>query len=118
MEKSKDSESVALTIDGQESLTAEQSSRLKHLEDVIRTTEKSVGKAISEALLEIKESRLYRAEYGTFEKYCESRWGYHRSYAYRLIAFAKATKVVSTNGDMEKRGQLPREANRKEDRQA
>jgi hypothetical protein len=45
MEKSKDSESVALTIDGQESLTAEQSSRLKHLEDVIETTEKSVGKA-------------------------------------------------------------------------
>jgi hypothetical protein len=49
MEKSKDSESVALTIDGQESLTAEQSSRLKHLEDVIETTEESVGKAIGEA---------------------------------------------------------------------
>jgi hypothetical protein len=104
MEKSKDSKSVALTIDGQEPLTAEQSSRLKHLEDVIETTEESAGKAIGEAHLEINESRLYRAEYGTFEKYCESRWGYHRSCAYRLIAFAKGTKAVSTNGDMETLG--------------
>jgi hypothetical protein len=96
-----DQEAVPLAIDGQESLTAERSSRLKQLEDVIETAEESVGKAIGEALLEIKESRLSRAEYGTFERYCESRWGYHRSYAYRLIAFAKATKAVSTNGYME-----------------
>jgi hypothetical protein len=98
MEKSIiDSESAPLTIDGQESLTAQQSSRLKQLEDVIETTEKSVGKAIGEALLEINEGRLYRAEYRTFEKCCESRWGYHRSYAYRLIAFAKATKAVGAS---------------------
>ena len=71
--------------------------RLKHLEDVIETTEESIG----EALLEIKESRLYRAEYGTFQKYCESRCGYHRSYVHRLIAFAKETKAVSTNGNAE-----------------
>jgi hypothetical protein len=57
--------------------------------------------ALQKSTLEINESRLYRAEYATFEKYCASRWGYHRSYAYRLIAFAKATKAVSTNGDME-----------------
>jgi hypothetical protein len=51
MEKSIDSEFVPLTIDGQESLTAEQSSRLKHLEDVIETTEESVCKAIAKRSL-------------------------------------------------------------------
>jgi hypothetical protein len=89
------SEPVPLRIDGQESLTTEESSRLNQLEIVIEKGARAAG----EALNEINESRLYRAEYRTLEEYCRSRWNRSRSYAYRLIDFAKAVKECSQNGD-------------------
>ena len=72
-----------------ESLTTEESARLKELEGVIDNGSRSVG----EALKEIKDGRLYRAEYRSFEEYCRGRWGFSRQYGYRLIAFAKACQL-------------------------
>ena len=37
------------------------------------------------ALLAIRESKLYRQEYGTFEEYCQERWGLKERQAYRLM---------------------------------
>jgi hypothetical protein len=37
------------------------------------------------ALQTIKESRLYREQYGTFEEYCQGKWKFSARYAYRLI---------------------------------
>jgi len=45
---------------------------------------------------------IYRTKYRNWKEYCNARWNYHRSYAYRLIDYAKAVRAaakVSTNGD-------------------
>ena len=87
-----------------ESLTTEESSRLGQLEETIENTMQSSSKAIGPALKEIRDSRLYRAEYRTFEEYVRVRWSYSKSHAYRLIDFAKATadEGASPNGDTPK----------------
>ena len=48
---------------------------------------------VGTALLEIRDSRLYRRDFGTFEDYCRGRWGMVRQHANRLIAAAE----VATN---------------------
>lgn len=40
---------------------------------------------VGQALMEIRESRLYREEHKTFEVYCRNRWGFDKRYANRLI---------------------------------
>lgn len=74
-------------------------SRLDALEGVIErglATFVEVG----EALLEIRDSRLYRETHGTFEDYCRERWGMSRPRAYNLIDAAKVTHLVSANADI------------------
>ena len=44
------------------------------------------------ALMEIRDERLYREQYATFEDYCQQRWGMSRSYAHRQI---EAAQVIS-----------------------
>jgi hypothetical protein len=51
------------------------------------------------ALLTIRDKKLYRADYETFENYCESRWRMDRTHAYRLIAASKVLKNLSPVGD-------------------
>lgn len=36
-------------------------------------------------LLAIRDNRLYRDSFDTFEDYCRERWGMRRDYAYRLM---------------------------------
>jgi hypothetical protein len=38
------------------------------------------------ALGTIRDLRLYKRDYSSFEKYCRARWGCSRQHAYRLIA--------------------------------
>lgn len=70
-------------------LTTFEQSRLEACEQVIErglATFVDVGTA----LLEVRDSRLYRAEFATFEAYCAERWGLKQSRAYQLIDAAKA----------------------------
>ena len=46
---------------------------------------------VGEALTIIRDSRLYRANYSTFEDYCSERWGMTRQTAYKMM---QATDVV------------------------
>jgi hypothetical protein len=46
------------------------------------------------ALAEIRDNRLYRAEYKTFEEYCKSKWGWKRQRAYELIDAAQTVKAL------------------------
>jgi hypothetical protein len=58
---------------------------------------------VGEALLAVRDGRLYRATHPTFEAYLRGRWGIGRSHGYRLIdAFreAEAVRAVSPNGDV------------------
>lgn len=82
--------------------------RLAELEVVIER-----GKAAfietGTALLEVRESRLYRLGYGTFDDYLAKRWpDISRSYAYRLMDRAEVARVLSPIGD------IPNEAQARE----
>lgn len=51
---------------------------------------------VGAALIEIRDSRLYRETHGTFESYCAERWGMPRARAYQLM---ESAKVVESLGD-------------------
>lgn len=51
---------------------------------------------VGTALLSIRESRLYRADYDTFEAYCQKRWNMTRWYANRVIASAGVIENLVT----------------------
>lgn len=67
--------------------------RLSELEAVIEhglTTFVEVG----EALLEIRESRLYRETHATFEAYCKDRWGWSIRHAERQMVAAQVAGIL------------------------
>lgn len=77
------------------SLTIPEQSRLAACETVIEAglaTFVDVGTA----LLEVRDSRLYRAEYATFESYCADRWNMVASRARQLIAAANTVGNLSS----------------------
>jgi hypothetical protein len=66
------------------SLSPAESSRRAELEEVVErglATFVEVGNA----LLEIRDSRLYRNTHSTFEKYCRDQWDISKTHANRLI---------------------------------
>jgi|SRR5215510_1234226 len=48
--------------------------------------------AVGKALLKIRDERLYREQYGTFEEYCRKRWKWGRQYVNRQIAAAEVSQ--------------------------
>jgi hypothetical protein len=57
------------------------------MEDVIQSHLESFSKA-GDALVAIRDGRLYRETHGTFEDYCRERWEMSKTQANRLIAAA------------------------------
>ncbi len=84
-------------------LTAEESAELARYEEVIdRSRGKVTFVEVGRALLAVRDGRLYRAEYGTFEAYCDQRWGMSDSRARQLCIAAETVTTVTVDG-----GQLP-----------
>lgn len=54
---------------------------------------------VGNALLRIRNERLYRAEFGTFQEYCEARWQMSRGHAHRMIEAAGVAENLSPIGD-------------------
>lgn len=54
---------------------------------------------VGQALLKIKEQGWYKRSHGTFEDYCQERWGWNRAHAYRLIEAAEIVDNLSPIGD-------------------
>lgn len=54
---------------------------------------------VGEALLEVRDSRLYRVHYPTFEAYCKGRWSFGRVHAHRLIEAAEVVGSLSPMGN-------------------
>lgn len=52
------------------------------------------------ALLEIRDSRLYRETHSTFEAYCSERWAMPRSRAYQLIDSAKVVQTLGSPSEL------------------
>lgn len=48
------------------------------------------------ALATIRDDRLYRETYPTFEAYCQSRWGMGKQYAYRLIDQSTVVSAIAS----------------------
>lgn len=71
--------------------------RLDELEKIIARGKKTFVE-VGVSLAEIRDLRLYKAEYGGFEEYCRVKWGWGKAYAYRLIDAADVAKV-SPMGD-------------------
>jgi len=69
-------------------LTTDEKNRLKNLEGQIEAAVEMI-KSIGDALLEIRDSRLYRQEFSTFDQYCLARWSISRPRAYQLIDMSK-----------------------------
>jgi hypothetical protein len=59
-------------------------SRLEELEVVIGRGKQSWIE-VGEALTEVRDKELYKERYGSFNEYCELRWGFKKRYASYLI---------------------------------
>lgn len=59
------------------------------------------------ALAKIRDDRLYRQEYTSFEVYCQTRWQLSRSRAYRLIDAASVTDAMEAALELSPIGDTP-----------
>ena len=53
---------------------------------------------VGNALAAIRDRRLYRAEFSTFEAYCQDKWSLTRRHVNRLVAAAEVTEDVGPMG--------------------
>lgn len=53
---------------------------------------------VGNALIAIRDGKLYRDQFGTFERYCQVKWEFDRSHAYRLIRAADVLQSLSPIG--------------------
>ena len=80
------------------SLSRTERTQLQQLEDVLQTARRwAVEEA--KALLEIKEKKLWRGRYKSFEDYGLERWGYEHSQLYRLTQWGEVIRTVSPIGE-------------------
>src|SRR5262245_16598034 len=49
------------------------------------------------ALAQIRDQRLYRTEFFTFEAYCRQKWAYGRNYVDKMISAAQVFTHLRTN---------------------
>lgn len=54
---------------------------------------------VGKSLAKIRNLKLYRNDYSTFEQYCVERWGMARPYAYQVIAASEVVNNLSANAD-------------------
>jgi hypothetical protein len=53
---------------------------------------------VGNALLAIRDERLYRSDHSTFEDYCQQRWGFSERRARQLIASAEVVGTIVPTG--------------------
>lgn len=88
-----------LSTTPKENLSDPERERLLSCENVL---ERHLGAffEVGRALLEIKNSKLYRTDYETFEDYCICRWEMTKTHAYRLLNGAEIIDHLSPMGDI------------------
>jgi hypothetical protein len=79
-----------------EKLDVTERGRLRKLELVVAEGMSSFV-AVGEALKEIRDRKLYREAYKTFDKYVSDKWSMQKSQAYRLIDASVANQNLSHN---------------------
>ncbi len=74
-------------------MSIRESQRLAELEKTIARGKKAFVE-VGLALAEIRDLRLYKHEYGSFNEYCQKKWGWTRQYVNYQIAGAKVTAAL------------------------
>jgi len=78
-----------------EALTAEEVKKLAECEEAIQENSKMFFLA-GESLTQINGERLYKAEFKSFDRYCEGRWGFSGSHARRLMEASELVKALKS----------------------
>jgi hypothetical protein len=78
-----------------EPLSPDEVQTLEHYEQIIAQGLQTFVE-VGHALLTIRDLKLYRKTYPTFEAYCRERWNLSRPRAYQLIDAAQVVDTVST----------------------
>ena len=84
------SQRLALFLYMNDLLNVSERNELERCEVVIKQGLKTFVE-VGQALMLIREKKLYRAEFGTFEAYCNAKWNLNRAYVNKMIA---ASNVV------------------------
>lgn len=74
-------------------LTAPERSDLRRLEKVVEDGMQTFLE-VGQALKEIRDAKLYREKWTTFDGYVEDRWEFQKRHAYRLIEAFETKQVV------------------------
>lgn len=77
-------------------LSTSEAGRLAELETVIERGLQTFIE-VGSALLEIRNSRLYRHMYATFEEYCQERWDLRKSRIYQLMDAAEVVENLKSS---------------------
>jgi hypothetical protein len=80
-------------------LTTAEHAELERCEGIIRNGLRTFSD-VGNALLTIRDRRLYQEQYTTFEAYCREQWGFAKSQAYRLMESAVVIANLSPIGDI------------------
>ena len=81
----------------QAKLSADPIKRFFQLEKVIEKGKQGFIE-VGTALLIIREEKLFKDTFCTFEEYCNERWGFTKTHANRFIASAKVTENLAPIG--------------------
>ncbi|KKK77091.1 hypothetical protein LCGC14_2857090 [marine sediment metagenome] len=52
---------------------------------------------MAQALLRIRDGRLYREHHANFKDYCADRWGFKKSQAWRLVSYAETLNLIESS---------------------
>jgi len=82
-----------ISISQSSGLTPPEREFLKSYEEVLQ---RGLGTffEVGNALIAIRDARLYRVDYETFDAYCHERWGIGRTYAWRVIGAAERLRLL------------------------
>ena len=77
-------------------LNIEERNELERCEVVIKQGLKTFVE-VGQALMLIRDKRLYRAEFGTFEAYCNDKWQLSKMHVYRLVHSSQVVENIKSN---------------------
>src|SRR3990167_8593572 len=80
-------------------ITHQEVKQLAKLEDIIQRGLTSFVE-VGNALLAIRDGKLYRSSHKTFDKYCHERWGLARATAYQYLEAAQVVNNLSAIADI------------------
>ena len=99
------SQRLALFLYMNNLLNVSERNELERCEVVIKQGLKTFVE-VGQALMLIRDKRLYRVEYGTFEAYCQDKWQLGRRYVNQIVS---ASEVVGNLGAMAPKPQNERQ---------